>query len=113
MMNTWRLSAAYLAAIIYTTTSLLAAGGFLAATTLGSYTWVARLGGAGWVFLLSMIILMPTVTPWTKNRLEEGISMRPFRRKAKGKDLVCGMIVDPMKAAASIYQRITYHFCFR
>ena len=58
------------AAIIYTGTALLAAGSFLAATTLGGdYDWVARLGGAGWVFLLSMIILMPTITPWVKRRL--------------------------------------------
>ena len=62
--------AAYISALIYTATSLLGAVAFLAATTLrGDYDWVARLGGAGWVFLLSMIILMPTVTPWVKKRL--------------------------------------------
>jgi hypothetical protein len=55
---------------IYTTIALTVAGAFLAATTFrGDYDWVARLGGAGWVFLLSMIILMPTVTPWVKKRL--------------------------------------------
>jgi len=58
------------AAVIYTSIALLGAGTFLAATILsGDYDWVARLGGAGWVFLLSMIILMPTVTPWVKRRL--------------------------------------------
>jgi hypothetical protein len=58
------------AVAIYTTIALTVAGAFLAATTLrGNYDWVARLGGAGWVFLLSMIILMPTVTPWVKRRL--------------------------------------------
>ena len=57
------------AAVIYTGVALIAAGSFLAATTLsGDYDWVARLGGAGWVFLLSMIILMPTITPWVKRR---------------------------------------------
>ena len=57
-------------AIIYTGIALVGAGSFLAATILsGDYDWVARLGGAGWVFLLSMIILMPTVTPWVKRRL--------------------------------------------
>jgi len=62
--------ASYVSAIIYTSIALLGAGAFLAATTLGGhYDWVARLGGAGWVFLLSMIILMPTVTPWLKRRL--------------------------------------------
>lgn len=62
--------ASRVSAIIYTSIALLGAGSFLAATTLGGdYDWVARLGGAGWVFLLSMIILMPTVTPWVKRRL--------------------------------------------
>lgn len=57
-------------AIICLGIGLLGAGSFLAATTLsGDYNWVARLGGAGWVFLLSMIILMPTITPWVKRRL--------------------------------------------
>ena len=58
------------AALIYRGIALLVARSFLAATTLsGDYDWVARLGGAGWVFLLSMIILMPTITPWVKRRL--------------------------------------------
>jgi hypothetical protein len=62
--------ASYVSAVIYTGIALLAAGSFLAATILsGDYDWVARLGGAGWVFLLSMIILMPTITPWVKRRL--------------------------------------------
>ena len=62
-----------ISAYIYTGVALAAAFGFLAATTFrGDYTWVARLGGAGWVFLLSMIILMPTVTPWVKKRLDRG-----------------------------------------
>ena len=61
------------AAIIYTSIALVGAGSFLAATSLqGDYDWVARLGGAGWVFLLSMIILMPTITPWVKRRLRRG-----------------------------------------
>jgi len=59
-----------ISALIYTAIALTVAGLFLAATTFrGDYTWVARLGGAGWVFLLSMIVLMPTVTPWIKTRL--------------------------------------------
>ena len=56
--------------LIYTPVALAAAGLFLAVTILtGEYPWVARIGGAGWVFLLSMIVLMPTVTPWVKRRL--------------------------------------------
>jgi len=67
-MNQRRVS--YLAAVICTGIALIGAGSFLAASSLsGDYDWVARLGGAGWVFLLSMIILVPTVTPWIKRRL--------------------------------------------
>jgi hypothetical protein len=62
--------AAYISALVNMAVSLLGALAFLAATTLrGDYDWVARLGGAGWVFLLLTIILMPTVTPWVKRRL--------------------------------------------
>lgn len=62
--------ATYVSALIYTAVALLGAVAFLAVTTLrGDYDWVARLGGTGWVFLLSMIILMPTVTPWVKRRV--------------------------------------------
>ncbi len=64
--DTGRLSAA-----IYATMSALAAGIFFAVTTLtGDYSWVARVGGSVWLFLLSMIVLMPTVTPWVRRRLE-------------------------------------------
>ena len=59
-----------LSAVIYTTVSLAAATTFFLVTLLtGDYTWVARLGGSAWVFLLSMIIQMPTVTPWLRRRL--------------------------------------------
>ncbi len=63
-------SAALISGVIYTSISVLGAALFIAVTTLtGDYNWVARLGGAGWVFLLAMIILMPTITPWVKKRL--------------------------------------------
>jgi len=62
-------NAGRLSALIYTAISLLASGLFIAVTLAGEYTWVARLGGAGWVFLLSMIVLMPIVTPMMKKRL--------------------------------------------
>jgi hypothetical protein len=59
-----------ISAMLYTSVSLTAAGAFLAvALFTGDYGWVAKLGGATWVFLLSTIILMPTVTPWLKRRL--------------------------------------------
>mgnify|MGYP001591094789 CR=1 FL=1 len=56
-------------ALIYTSISLLTAGTFLAVTVAGDYTWVARLGGAAWVFGLSMIVSMPIVTPAVKKRM--------------------------------------------
>ncbi len=60
-----------ISALIYTSIAITAASIFLAATIFtGDYTWVTRLGGTAWVFLLAMIILMPTVTPWVKKRLE-------------------------------------------
>jgi hypothetical protein len=60
-----------LSAAIYVTVSTLVAGIFFAITVLtGDYSWVARVGGSAWVFLLSMIILMPTVTPWVRKRLQ-------------------------------------------
>jgi len=62
--------AAYLSAAAYTGVSLAGALAFVLVTVFtGDYTWIARLGGAGWVFLLSMIILMPTLAPWLRKRL--------------------------------------------
>ena len=49
--------------------SLVVAGLFLVGTLAGEYTLVERIGGAGWVFLLSMLILMPIITPLVKKRL--------------------------------------------
>ncbi len=58
-------------AIIYTSISLTASGAFLAITLAKDYGWVTRIGGAGWVFMLSMIILMPIVTPLIKRKYEK------------------------------------------
>jgi hypothetical protein len=70
-MNLRAENAGRLSAAIYTAVSATAAGIFFAITVLaGDYSWVARIGGSGWIFLLSMIILMPTVTPWVRRRLE-------------------------------------------
>ena len=58
-----------IAAVVYTGLSLAAGLVFLAITTaFGNYNWVARIGGAVWVFALCMIILMPTVTPLVRER---------------------------------------------
>lgn len=60
-----------ISAVIYTAISLALALAFVAVSTaMGKYTDVARYGGAVWVFLLSMIITMPTVTPLVKKRLK-------------------------------------------
>jgi len=63
------MSAGQLSAVVYTSLALAAALAFFLVTLLGDYSWVARIGGAGWVFGLSMIILMPTVTPLVRKRL--------------------------------------------
>jgi hypothetical protein len=40
----------------------------LATLGTGDYDWVARLGGAAWVFLLAIIILLPVVMPHLRER---------------------------------------------
>lgn len=55
-------------ALVYTGVSLLAAAVFLLVTLSGTYTVVERIGGTLWVFILSMIILMPLVTPMVKKK---------------------------------------------
>jgi hypothetical protein len=63
-----------LAALIYVGAAFVAALIFWLVTTLsGSYPAVARYGGAAWVFLLLLIVLMPIVIPrvnrWRRLRL--------------------------------------------
>ena len=63
---------ALVSAAIYTSLATVAAGLFLlAAAATGQQSNVARFGGAAWVFLLSMIILMSTVTPLVKRLFME------------------------------------------
>ncbi|MBI4317204.1 MAG: hypothetical protein HY675_01835 [Chloroflexi bacterium] len=63
--------AAQISALIYAPISLAAAlAFFVVASTTGKYTATAVYGGAGWVFLLTMIVTMPTITPWVKSRLK-------------------------------------------
>ena len=59
-----------ISAIIYTGISLIIAGLFLLGTLRGQFSLVERAGGAFWVFLLSMIILMPIVIPLVKQRMK-------------------------------------------
>ncbi len=56
----------FISAALYTGISLIITGLFLVATLAGNYSMVERIGGALWVFLLSMIILMPIVIPLVK-----------------------------------------------
>ncbi len=55
-----------ISALIYTPISLAAAGIFFAVTILGDHTWVARIGGSVWIFILCMIITMPLITSRVK-----------------------------------------------
>jgi hypothetical protein len=65
-------NAGRVAAMLYSGGSLLASLAVFVAATIGGYDWVARLGSAGWVFVLSMIILMPTVMPLVSDRARKG-----------------------------------------
>lgn len=58
---------------IYLGISLLAAVLFILVTFTGDYTWVDRIGGAVWLFILLMIALMPIVIPAVKKRMENAI----------------------------------------
>ena len=63
--------AGFYSAVIYTAVSLTVAVVFFVLATASGYDWVARIGGAAWVFMLSMIVLMPLVTPLVKRRMGE------------------------------------------
>jgi hypothetical protein len=80
------MNAGAVAAAMYTGLSVAVGLVFLAVTiAFGDYDWVSRIGGAVWVFALCMIILMPTVTPWIRDRMTnkgEGL-FRPQGKKAQ------------------------------
>lgn len=59
-----------LSAIIYTSISLALAAAFFGASTALGYNNVARYGGTAWVFMLAMIITIPTITPLIKKMLK-------------------------------------------
>ena len=56
-------------ALIYLPISVGAALLFLLAATLGDYPLVARVGGAIWVAILSLIVAMPIVITRVKRRV--------------------------------------------
>ena len=55
-------------ALIYLSIAIGAALLFLLAASLGDYPTVARVGGAVWVGLLSLIVAMPLVTSRVKKQ---------------------------------------------
>lgn len=69
---------ARLSAVVYTSISLAAALAFFLASAALDRNAVARYGGTLWVFLLCMIITMPTITPFIKKRL---------KRQSEGKEV--------------------------
>lgn len=57
-------------ALVYVPLSLtLALLFWTAATLLGGYPTVAKIGGAAWIGLLSLIVSMPVVTSYFKKRV--------------------------------------------
>jgi hypothetical protein len=58
-----------LSALVYTGISIIMVAVFLLATLPGHYSVIERIGGAAWVFILSMIILMPIVIPIVKKKI--------------------------------------------
>ncbi len=103
-------------AVVYTASASLTAVVLFGPATAADYNWVARLGGAGWVFLLTMIILMPIVPSLLRARAgqessEASISKEVVLEKPV-KDPVCGMEIDPASAAGSSeYEGQTHYFC--
>ncbi len=61
-------SVGFRSALIYLPISLAAAGLFFVITVIADYSWVARIGGAVWILLLSLIISMPLVTSRVKRK---------------------------------------------
>jgi len=64
-------NSAFISALIYTGISLLAAGLFFAGTYTGEFKLTEKIGGAIWVFILSMIILMPVIIPLIKRKFDK------------------------------------------
>jgi len=95
--------------------SAAGASAFLLVTLLtGDYGWVGRTGGTVWIFVLAMIILLPTVMPLMRSRAEKQPRDTRASQKevAMAKDPVCGMEVDPVTAAGtSDYKGQSYYFC--
>lgn len=64
-----KVGAGLVSALIYLSIALAAAGAFFMVTLAGDYPWVARIGGAVWVFVLANVVLMPLVIPRVQQRM--------------------------------------------
>ena len=103
-------------AVVYTACAALAGAALFAVATAAGYNWVARIGGAGWVFMLIMVILMPTVPSllrgWVGQKTSEPSTSEEVVLEKLVKDPVCGMEIDPASAAGSSeYEGQTHYFC--
>ncbi len=107
-------------AVVYTAAAALVAAAVFALAVVADYGWVARIGGSGWVFMLSMVVLMPIVPSLLRDRALTGGEPTDAGPKAvvqEGgnvivKDPVCGMEIDPASAAGSSeYEGQTIYFC--
>ncbi len=103
-------------AVVYTACAALAAAVLFGVATAADYEWVARIGGAGWVFMLMMVILMPTVPSLLRGRVSQETSEASISKEVVlgelVKDPVCGMEIDPASAAGSSeYEGQTTYFC--
>ena len=103
-------------AVVYTAGAALVAAVVFGAAIVADYGWVARIGGAGWVFMLTMIILMPIVPSLLRARAGQETSATRNSEDVMSeqlvKDPVCGMEIDPASAAGSSeYEGQTIYFC--
>ena len=103
-------------AVVYTAIAALAAAVLFGVATAAGYDWVARIGGAGWIFLLMMVILMPTVPSLLRERAGRETSEASIAEDIVSEELVtdpvCGMEIDPASAAGSSeYEGQTHYFC--
>ena len=103
-------------AVVYTACASLAAVVLFGVATAADYNWVARIGGAGWVFLLTMIILMPIVPSLLRARSGQETSGASISEELVSEELVndpvCGMEIAPASAAGSSqYEGQTHYFC--
>ena len=58
-------------AVIYTGMSLVLSVVFILITLRGNFTLVEVFGGSVWIFILSMIILMPIIIPYVKKKSQK------------------------------------------